>query len=735
MKLKESDSVAKVKQPPLIPKRGKHIDKTKPLEERETHLDAGRQGRRAVSSVVTNYSTNEFYLVRDSLSWADAQRFCQNNFTDLASLHPPEQEDIRLRVLNMSVVYAWIGLSKPAGKWVWTDNTNLEVAQWAPKQPDNNNNSEYCAMFWVNGWNDMKCAAHFPFLCYRETDVASTATAISVANIPPDRVIYIPTQFSINEFYFVNYSLNWADAKSYCEVNFTSLASLKPTEQEDVRLKVLSRNEVFAWIGLSKPEDLWVWTDGTELQAPQWSPGEPNNFNNNSEYCAMFWFSGWNDMNCAAHFPFVCYRSKQTARARVKTILHLRDINFDVFLVNVDLNWTEAQKFCQLHFTNLAILRNNSVDVRQLIVNMGLERLWIGLSQLNQVWSWVDLNQVDTADWAPGEPASTGNCVVIMESGWTVEDCGWSGPFLCYRDINYNLQGFSPQLFYISNVLMSWMDARDYCRRHFTDLAILRSNAEHVRQQFLKLSLDTFWIGLSHPASMWIWANGSQLQDADWALGEPSNVGPDESCVAVSDSGWHPRNCSWSLPFMCYKAPKVNSSPPASSPPATALSTTNSLASSSSHPTTTDWLPSRTTTATSSTSSRRSQQTTSVLQLHPQIAGILLMERMTWQEAQRFCRLHHRDLLSVTNAHIQRSLASVLRRHHVPGVWLGLRKHAMLEYWYWIGNGQPVQYSYWEAGQPNGTLGELCGMASRTPGHEYTWSDHCCGARLSFACH
>ncbi|XP_051781377.1 macrophage mannose receptor 1-like [Erpetoichthys calabaricus] len=406
---------------------------------------------------------------------------------------------------------------------------------------------------------------------------------------------------------------------------------------------------------------------------------------------------------------------------------------------------------------------------------MGLEGLWIGLSQLNQVWSWVDLSQVDTADWAPGEPASTGNCAMIMESGWTVQDCGWSGPFLCYRDINYNLQGFNPQLFYISNVLMSWMDAQDYCRRHFTDLAILPSNAKDVRQQFLKLSLNTFWVGLSHPASMWIWANGSQLQDADWAPGEPSNVGPDESCVAVSDSGWHPRNCSWSLPFMCYKddtvtpidvhqptsgtstqahetsgaprstqsstlrtstqAPKVNSSPPASSPPATALSTTNSLASSSSHPTTTDWLPRRTTTATSSTSSRRSQQTTSVLQLHPQIAGILLMERMTWQEAQRYCRLHHRDLLSVTNALIQSSLASVLRRHHVPGVWLGLRKHAMLEYWYWIGNGQPVQYSHWEAGQPNGTLGELCGMASRTPGHEYTWSDHCCGARLSFACH
>ncbi|XP_051780188.1 macrophage mannose receptor 1-like [Erpetoichthys calabaricus] len=300
-----------------------------------------------VSSVVTNYSTNEFYLVRDLLSWADAQRFCQNNFTDLASLHPPEQEDVRLKVLNMSVTYAWIGLSKPAGKWVWTDNTNLEVAEWAPGEPDNYNNNEYCAMFYVNGWNDKNCAAQFPFLCYRgkkseaelgekdkgcqvgnpvllqnqkknaETEVASTATTVSVAKIPPDRVIRIPTQFSINEFYFVNYSLNWADAKSYCEVNFTSLTSLKPTEQEDVRLKVLSWNEVFAWIGLSKLEDLWVWTDGTELQAPQWSPGEPNNFNNNSEYCAMFWFNGWNDMNCAAQFPFVCYRGKQTARARV----------------------------------------------------------------------------------------------------------------------------------------------------------------------------------------------------------------------------------------------------------------------------------------------------------------------------------------------------------------------------------------------------------------------------------
>uniref|UniRef100_A0A8C4RNW9 C-type lectin domain-containing protein n=1 Tax=Erpetoichthys calabaricus TaxID=27687 RepID=A0A8C4RNW9_ERPCA len=109
------------------------------------------------------------------------------------------------------------------------------------------------------------------------------------------------------------------------------------------------------------------------------------------------------------------------------------------------------------------------------------------------------------------------------------------------QDINYNLQGFNPQLFYISNVLMSWMDAQDYCRRHFTDLAILPSNAKDVRQQFLKLSLNTFWVGLSHPASMWIWANGSQLQDADWAPGEPSNVGPDERKS-------HPGMTEWKSP-------------------------------------------------------------------------------------------------------------------------------------------------------------------------------------------
>uniref|UniRef100_A0A8C4RL91 C-type lectin domain-containing protein n=1 Tax=Erpetoichthys calabaricus TaxID=27687 RepID=A0A8C4RL91_ERPCA len=90
----------------------------------------------SVSSVVTNYSTNEFYLVRDLLSWADAQRFCQNNFTDLASLHPPEQEDI----FNMGLEGLWIGLSQLNQVWSWVDLSQVDTADWAPGEPASTGN-------------------------------------------------------------------------------------------------------------------------------------------------------------------------------------------------------------------------------------------------------------------------------------------------------------------------------------------------------------------------------------------------------------------------------------------------------------------------------------------------------------------------------------------------------------------------------------------------------------------
>ena len=50
------------------------------------------------------------------------------------------------------------------------------------------------------------------------------------------------------------------------------------------------------WIGLSKRESGFGWTDGSALAYINWAAGEPNNWEGNNEDCVEMFSNGyWND--------------------------------------------------------------------------------------------------------------------------------------------------------------------------------------------------------------------------------------------------------------------------------------------------------------------------------------------------------------------------------------------------------------------------------------------------------
>uniref|UniRef100_A0A914QSU2 C-type lectin domain-containing protein n=1 Tax=Panagrolaimus davidi TaxID=227884 RepID=A0A914QSU2_9BILA len=59
------------------------------------------------------------------------------------------------------------------------------------------------------------------------------------------------------------------------------------------------------WIGLRKMDNnIWAWTDGTELEYPNWGYDEPKPDMN----CGAMAFAGgkWSAQNCSTVKPFVC---------------------------------------------------------------------------------------------------------------------------------------------------------------------------------------------------------------------------------------------------------------------------------------------------------------------------------------------------------------------------------------------------------------------------------------------
>ncbi|KPP57642.1 hypothetical protein Z043_124613, partial [Scleropages formosus] len=109
-------------------------------------------------------TTNPYILIETYLTWREAQRYCRENYTDLASVRTQVDQQ-QMKSLVSSTV--WIGLFRDP--WQWSDRRNSSFRYWAPEKPDNGN--ENCTVAWFTQthsgtWDDQQCGENHPFLCY-----------------------------------------------------------------------------------------------------------------------------------------------------------------------------------------------------------------------------------------------------------------------------------------------------------------------------------------------------------------------------------------------------------------------------------------------------------------------------------------------------------------------------------------------------------------------------------------
>uniref|UniRef100_A0A673KJ21 C-type lectin domain-containing protein n=1 Tax=Sinocyclocheilus rhinocerous TaxID=307959 RepID=A0A673KJ21_9TELE len=95
-----------------------------------------------------------FVLIKEPKTWAEAQSYCREKHTDLATVQSDEDR-AKLKEVADAVSFrsfydwnAWIGLSKKQGlcQWQWSDQTSVSSSvKWESGQPDNINGTEECA--------------------------------------------------------------------------------------------------------------------------------------------------------------------------------------------------------------------------------------------------------------------------------------------------------------------------------------------------------------------------------------------------------------------------------------------------------------------------------------------------------------------------------------------------------------------------------------------------------------
>nr|XP_024655815.1 putative C-type lectin domain family 20 member A [Maylandia zebra] len=109
---------------------------------------------------------------------------------------------------------------------------------------------------------------------------------------------------------------------------------------------------------------------------------------------------------------------------------------------------------------------------------------------------------------------------------------------------------------------------------------------------------------------------------------------------------------------------------------------------------------------------------------------ILINENKTWEEALDYCRLHHTDLVSITNPHQQRWVERRAKNASSPYIWVGLRYTCVLDLWFWISD-KAVCYENWA---DNGKIEECGRCAAMERGGRYQWVSQREHEKYNFIC-
>ncbi|XP_034567320.1 macrophage mannose receptor 1-like [Notolabrus celidotus] len=236
-------------------------------------------------------------------TWADAQKYCRERYTDLATVSNQEESD-QLVAASPEDFVMWIGLSGKINRWKWSleeegcyGKGEDKFRNWRVGEPNNVNGIEKFAIMSPYGeWNDVNSDYETFFVCYEETDSpAGIGTTVS------------------SNFIYVNEKKTWEEAQSYCREHYTDLASVRNQAENEEIKKSIQGNSVL--IGLYK-DTLWNWSDGSSYSFRNWV--SDRSLVSFQTACGAIHEGRWHSRSCDEKLYFVCQNAiKDQVKKRV----------------------------------------------------------------------------------------------------------------------------------------------------------------------------------------------------------------------------------------------------------------------------------------------------------------------------------------------------------------------------------------------------------------------------------
>ncbi|KAI4799668.1 hypothetical protein KUCAC02_016733 [Chaenocephalus aceratus] len=239
-------------------------------------------------SAVSSFVDRQYYFVDEMKNMTEAQRYCREKYTDLATVHSVELVKLLKDSFRSNTSKAWIGLHDDRDTWSWSlSNTSFNYFA----QTSDSDRREHCTL---NSsvdelWDAAGCEEHFNAICF---DVSGSS------------VTFVFTKIS---------SMNWTEAQSYCRAHHTDLVSMRQISEnqktyEDPQLQIQAPVSV-------------------QERVLAWAPARRVILTLRIVWLALSNGGIWVTRKCKSRIPFICYThltiSKQVIKLRVKNNANL----------------------------------------------------------------------------------------------------------------------------------------------------------------------------------------------------------------------------------------------------------------------------------------------------------------------------------------------------------------------------------------------------------------------------
>ncbi|KAI5616217.1 hypothetical protein C0J50_24216 [Silurus asotus] len=225
----------------------------------EAHTQAPLLSQTAGLFALALGASRQFYVVKENKKWDEAQKWCRENYTDLATIESEEEMNAVKEALDTTTGHFWIGLKQDNSSsavvfknrsWVWSDNTRVSYENWNDKEPNNDGTDNAVEILDKSKgykWNDANNSHSISFVCYKKR--------------PPITVIA--------------QNKTWREALRFCRQNHVDLLYIYSKEMQDWVEYATKNVTTDVWIGLRHTCALgfWYWVSGETICYQNWAPG------------------------------------------------------------------------------------------------------------------------------------------------------------------------------------------------------------------------------------------------------------------------------------------------------------------------------------------------------------------------------------------------------------------------------------------------------------------------------